>query len=92
MASSEGVDDELTPPPDIVGAVSPSSGATDASFRRLAIAVKEFEKQYVVRALRLSNGGKGEAASLLGISRKNLWEKLKLHGISDDDDEGRLHG
>ena len=77
-------------PPDIVGAVSPSSGASQTSFRPLAIAVKEFEKHYLVRALRLSNGGKGQAAELLGISRKNLWEKLKLHGINDD--EGRPRG
>ena len=26
-----------------------------------------------------------KAADLLGISRKNLWEKLKSHEISDDD-------
>ena len=76
-------------PADIVGS---SANATDqeSTFRPLAVTVKEFEKQYIVRALKLSNGNKGQAAELLGISRKNLWEKLKLHGITDaiDGDAG----
>lgn len=53
-------------------------------FRTLAAAAKDFEKQYILRALRQAEG-KGQAAELLGISRKNLWEKMKLHGITDDD-------
>ena len=79
-------------PADIAGAVTPAS-RTEESFRPLGMMVKEFEKQYVVRALRLSAGNKGRAAELLGISRKNLWEKLKLHGISDggEIDDGRPH-
>jgi two-component system, NtrC family, response regulator AtoC len=71
-------------PVDIAGAATPSS-PTDANFRPLGVAVKEFEKQYILRALRLASGGKGHAAELLGISRKNLWEKLKLYGINDAD-------
>ena len=27
-----------------------------------------------------------KAAEILGISRKNLWEKLRLHGIAGDTD------
>ena len=69
-------------PSDIVGSAVPSS-PTEANFRPLGVAAKEFEKQYIQRALRLASGGKGHAAELLGISRKNLWEKLKLHGIGD---------
>jgi two-component system, NtrC family, response regulator AtoC len=71
-------------PADIAGAAAPSS-PSEANFRPLAHAVKEFEKQYIARALRLASGGKGHAAELLGISRKNLWEKLKQHGITDGD-------
>jgi DNA-binding NtrC family response regulator len=75
-------------PTDIAGAAAPSS-STEGSFRPLAVAAKEFERQYIVSALRLASGGKGQAAELLGISRKNLWEKLKLHGITDADAQSR---
>jgi two-component system, NtrC family, response regulator AtoC len=78
-------------PADIAGTVKKESNPED-TFRPLGIMVKEFEKQYIVRALRLSGGSKSQAADLLGISRKNLWEKLKLHGISDvAESEGRSH-
>ena len=72
-------------PSDIVGSAVPSK-PSDASFRPLGVAMKEFEKQYLQRALRLATGGKSHAAELLGISRKNLWEKLKAHGITTDED------
>jgi DNA-binding NtrC family response regulator len=37
-------------------------------------------------ALHHSSGAKREAAKLLGISRKTLWEKLKSHQISSADE------
>ncbi len=69
------------------------AGEAPSSFRPLAIAVKEFEREYLLRALNLSKGKRIRAAQALGISRKNLWEKLRGHGISDsdlddDDDDG----
>ncbi len=39
------------------------------------------ERSCLERALTKSEGNKTKAAKLLGISRKNLWEKLKGHGI-----------
>jgi two-component system response regulator AtoC len=45
-------------------------------------AVAKTEQQLLVKALARTNGKKGEAAELLGISRKNMWEKMKLYGIS----------
>lgn len=45
-------------------------------------AVAKTEKQLLLKALAHTKGKKGEAADLLGISRKNLWEKLKLYEIS----------
>ena len=45
-------------------------------------AVAKTEKHLLVKVLARTNGKKGQAAELLGISRKNLWEKMKLYGIS----------
>lgn len=39
------------------------------------------EKDFLQSALRQSNGSRTEAARLLGISRKNLWEKMKSYKI-----------
>src|SRR5262249_51497514 len=51
-------------------------------FHPLSAAVKEFEREYLLRALERAHGKKSEAAALLGISRKNLWEKLRAFGIN----------
>ncbi len=40
-------------------------------------AVKHFEMRYIQRVLDSLAGQKGQAAELLGLSRKVLWEKLK---------------
>ncbi len=52
-----------------------------APLRPLATAIKEFEHQYLMRALNAAHGKKAKAAEMLGISRKNLWEKLRSHEI-----------
>lgn len=39
------------------------------------------EKDFLQSALRQSNGSRTEAARLLGISRKNLWEKMKSYRL-----------
>jgi len=44
---------------------------------QLAIA----EKACLKRALAETGGNRAEAANLLGISRKNLWEKMKTHRL-----------
>ena len=43
----------------------------------LAMAVNEFEKEYIQSVLEKTKGKKGQAAESLGISRKTLWEKIK---------------
>jgi DNA-binding NtrC family response regulator len=43
----------------------------------LATAVNLFEKEYIQNVLEKTKGKKGQAAEMLGISRKTLWEKIK---------------
>lgn len=73
-------------PEDIAGPVSGEDPEAegDGALRPLAVAIREFEEQYLLRALSASGGKKTKAAELLGISRKNLWEKLRSHGITDE--------
>jgi DNA-binding NtrC family response regulator len=40
-----------------------------------------------MRALEAASGKKARAAEILGISRKNLWEKLRGFGVSDAEAE-----
>jgi DNA-binding NtrC family response regulator len=49
--------------------------------------VDEFEREYILRALRQASGTRSQAAELLGISRKNLWEKVRKYRIDDNDIE-----
>jgi DNA-binding NtrC family response regulator len=51
--------------------------------RPLGTALKEFERDYLQRALAQASGKRTLAAEILGISRKNLWEKLRMHGFSE---------
>lgn len=73
-------------PEDISGPIDPAQleAEVDPSLRPLSVAMREFEEQYLLRALCASGGKKAKAAELLGISRKNLWEKLRSHGITEE--------
>jgi DNA-binding NtrC family response regulator len=53
-----------------------------SELRPLAAAIKEFEREYLQRALQATLGNRTRAAELLGISRKSLWAKLKDHDLS----------
>jgi two-component system, NtrC family, response regulator AtoC len=76
-------------PEDIGGRnVAPAAALSQAGeIRPLAVAMKEFEREYLSRALELADRKRARAAEMLGISRKNLWEKLRSHNISDGDHE-----
>jgi two-component system response regulator AtoC len=71
------------PPPG--GDISPRDGEV----RPLQVAVKEFEREYLLRAIAQASGKRLRAAEILGISRKSLWEKLRMHGISDAEIEAQ---
>lgn len=47
----------------------------------LAVAVSAAEKKCILNALKKTAGNKTEAAEILGISRKNLWEKMKQYQL-----------
>ena len=47
----------------------------------LAAAVSAAERKCILNALKKTGGNKTEAAELLGISRKNLWEKMKQYQL-----------
>jgi len=63
-----------------LGAVAP------AAVRPLSIALREFELQYLRRALKAADNKRTRAAEMLGISRKTLWEKLRNVGVTSDPD------
>jgi two-component system response regulator AtoC len=81
----------LTPTPLIESDYLPADLAEQATAGQdetlqLATAVAWTEKNCISRALLQTGGNKTEAAKLLGISRKNLWEKIKLHRIGLQND------
>jgi DNA-binding NtrC family response regulator len=47
----------------------------------LAFVMGQFEKDYIERTLQMADGERQRAAEMLGISRKNLWEKMVKYGI-----------
>ncbi|MDP2106424.1 MAG: sigma-54 dependent transcriptional regulator [Desulfobulbaceae bacterium] len=57
--------------------LEPIDNNPDETSCNLAITVAKAEQDCINKALRQSAGNKTEAARILGISRKNLWEKLK---------------
>jgi DNA-binding NtrC family response regulator len=63
------------------------NGSASPPLRPLSLAIKDFERDYLARAVRAAGGRRGRAAELLGISRKSLWEKLRAHGIEGDGSE-----
>ena len=66
-------------PPEIRGDDTDEPEAS--RFLPLSSASREFERDYLVRALREAGWNKTRAAKLLGISRKTLWQKLRSLGV-----------
>ncbi len=62
-----------------------ADGSGQPAIRPLAAVLKQCEREALLGALSVTDGKRTRAAELLGISRKNLWEKLRAHGISDSD-------
>ena len=55
--------------------------AGDGPLVALREVVREAEQAHIRRVLAACEGARAKAAKVLGISRKNLWEKMKEYGI-----------
>lgn len=66
--------------PDIVPSQAPSL-SPPGQFTKLADARASAERRHIERALREANGSPQNAATLLGVSRTTLWEKMKRLSI-----------
>jgi DNA-binding NtrC family response regulator len=77
-------------PPAIAGELTPQKTvapfAQPESVRPLHLALRDFERQYLLRALNATDGKRNRTAELLGISRKTLWEKLRNRDASHSTD------
>ncbi|HEY6101214.1 MAG TPA: sigma-54 dependent transcriptional regulator [Anaeromyxobacter sp.] len=78
-------------PPDIAAGAAAVAQAQPApgALQPLGEAVAEFERAYIQRALAEAGGHRTRAAALLGISRKNLWERLREGARPPDDETSR---
>jgi DNA-binding NtrC family response regulator len=74
--------DEL--PASLRGENGESGSGSDREVQSLQQAVEWAETQAIKTALAATQGRRAEAAQLLGISRKTLWEKIKTHAIEVD--------
>ncbi len=62
---------------------------TETPLTSLSSAREQFERDYIISVLERVGGSRTTASSLLGLSRKALWEKCKRYGIpSAKDDNG----
>ncbi len=61
--------------------VDPTAAERPAAADTLSLHDPERERQSIERALRLASGNKSQAARLLGIDRKTLYNKLSSLGI-----------
>jgi DNA-binding NtrC family response regulator len=70
-------------PREIAGEQELEPRTEDRALRPLPEAVRSFEREYLKRALTEVRGKRGAAAAMLGISRKSLWEKLCIYGVTE---------
>jgi DNA-binding NtrC family response regulator len=54
---------------------------TPQTFVSLKEVISKTEAEYITNVLKFTKGRKTEAAQILGITRKNLWEKIKHYNI-----------
>ncbi len=82
MRSLEFLRGDNTPAPKEAKIVSISEEETESNTLSLSDAVGKFEKKYIVETLKANRWQKGKTASILNISRKTLFRKMKTHEIT----------
>jgi DNA-binding NtrC family response regulator len=65
-----------------------ATDTSDESFEPLEEVTRRFEREYMLRVLRSVGGNRTRAATILGLSRKGLWQKLKAHGVPAEEGRG----
>jgi DNA-binding NtrC family response regulator len=73
---------QLTPEA-LLGDVLPAGSGSTATGDKLLAHLDVCEKRYIEQALAANLWRIGESADALGISRKNLWEKMRKHNIAE---------
>jgi two-component system response regulator AtoC len=68
-------------PPESETPPDPETAEADDTTLPLAEAVERYERRVILRALSDTGDNKAEAARRLGVSERNLWYKLKKHGL-----------
>jgi len=58
-------------------------GVSQKKSTEVMLSKEEHEKQSIIQALEKTNNNKSEAAKLLNIARKTLYNKLKQYGLED---------
>lgn len=81
VALSRGIIITVKDLPTLIAQGEPQITITEKSPTTIEGVVKEAEKEHIMRVLRETGGKKNETAKILGISRKTLWEKMKLYKL-----------
>jgi PAS domain S-box-containing protein len=70
-------------PPDLLEAAAPTlqPHIDTSADKPLKEALAAFEREYIAQTLKLCEYKKNHAAEQLGISRKNLWEKIQRYNL-----------
>lgn len=70
--------------PDIMSSHLPPSiqAAGGAEVRPLFSTLEEQERHYIAKVLQVTRGHRGEAARILGIDRRTLYDKIKRYGLA----------
>ena len=63
--------------------IVPTSAQSEHADEQLQDYIKHCERDYIINTLEQNDWHIFGSANSLGISRKNLWEKMKKHGISE---------